>query len=193
MRGFAPAMLLAMIVTVSGPALGSGGGGGGGDDNFVSKAFNKPDQPAKPPKPKAKKATTKKPAAPTTTGSVAITPVAATASANGGIADCEREFARTLLSGCISDQLNKLAARLDSRKEGPLSDAVATLRTTAAGLREAPSKEQALTVMEKAKTTLDTAVNALQSGPQVSKETADNLSAISGTLGHAIGAIQRKG
>jgi hypothetical protein len=192
MRGIAPAMLLAMIVAAGGPAFGSGGGGGGGDDNFVSKAF-KSDQPAKPPKPKPKKATTKKPAAPTTTGSVATTPVAATASANGGIADCERDFTRTLLSGCISDHLNKLATRLDSRKEGPLADAVATLRTTAAGLREAPSKEHALTVMEKAKTTLDAAVNTLQSGPQASKETADSLSAISGTLGHAIGAIQRKG
>jgi hypothetical protein len=35
---------------------------------------------------------------------------------------------------------------------------VTTLRTTAGGLREAPSKEQALTVMEKAKTPLDAAV-----------------------------------
>ena len=88
--------------------------------------------------------------------------------------------------------INKLAARLDG-KSGPLADAVTTLRATASGLRESPGKEQALTVMEKAKTTLDAAVNALKSGPQVSQETADNLSAISGTLGHAIGAIQRKG
>lgn len=191
MHAFRWFFMLAMIVVASGGAVGSGGGGGGGggDDNFISKAF-KDTSATKPTKAKPAKKATKK-AAPAAV--VAATPAAAAATASNGIAECEKEFSRTLLSGCISDHLNKLAARLDERKSAPLSDAVATLRTTASGLREAPSKEQALTVMEKAKTTLDSAVNALKSGPQTSQETADNLSAISGTLGHAIGAIQRKG
>ena len=47
--------------------------------------------------------------------------------------------------------------------------------------------------MEKAKTPLDAAVNALKAEPQDSQKAADNLSAISGTLGHATGAIQQKG
>ncbi|MFM9850082.1 MAG: hypothetical protein ACKVP3_23370 [Hyphomicrobiaceae bacterium] len=191
MHGFRSLLILAMMVVAGGAAVasGGGGGGGGGDDNFVAKAF-KPGTTSKPAKAKPK--ATKK-AAPIAKVATPVAPVAAAASANGGIAECEKEFSRTLLSGCISDHLNKLAARLDERKSGPLSDAVTTLRSTASGLREAPSKEEALTVMEKAKTTLDSAVNALKSGPQVSQETADNLSAISGTLGYAIGAIQRKG
>ena len=187
MRGFRSFLVLAMMIAGGGTAVGSGGGGGGGDDNFAAKAF-KSETGSKASKAKTKKKATKK-AAPV---AKVATPVAAAASASSGIADCEKEFARTLLSGCISDHLNKLAARLDG-KSGPLADAVTTLRATASGLRESPGKEQALTVMEKAKTTLDAAVNALKSGPQVSQETADNLSAISGTLGHAIGAIQRKG
>lgn len=193
MHGFRSFLILAMVVAASGVAVGSGGGGGGGDDNFAAKAF-KPETSSNPAKAKTKpkpKATKK--AAPVAKVATPVTAVAAAASANSGIAECEKEFARTLLSGCISDHLNKLAARLDGQKSAPLSDAVATLRTTASGLREAPSKEQALTVMEKAKTTLDSAVNALKAGPQVSQETADNLTAISGTLGYAIGAIQRKG
>ncbi len=192
MRGFRSFLVLAMMIAGGGTAVGSGGGGGGGgDDTFASKAF-KSETNSKPSKAKTKKKATKK-AAPVAKVATPATPVAAAASASSGIAECEKEFARTLLSGCISDHLNKLAARLDERKSGPLTDAVTTLRTTASGLRESPSKEQALTVMEKAKTTLDAAVTALKSGPQVSQETADNLSAISGTLGHAIGAIQRKG